>query len=281
MFGVNPALYTYLRPKQPSFALMLLYSFLIVPALIQSPFAYSLENKPSRAIEMNLNNKRPHLDFVTFIEPPYIFDPETSRQQGLVQVILQQLMFNAGIDYTMTIMPPKRAELYAQFTPKTCVVPIEKSQEREVFFSWVSPILVSYHGLFRLAAQPPIYLHTLEDARPYRIGSYLGSSIGDYLDSFTYQVDLATQNEANIVKLKADRIDLWASDILTALYISETAGIEISRSRLDFFTTLRAIGCHEGVDENVMTAMRNALQTMYKTGQMDEIIASFHGKSHK
>jgi len=277
MFGIKPLSLTYSKRKHCVFVLLLAQSLLMAGLLVQIQSAYSLENRPSKALEKSFNSKRPHLDFVTFIEPPYIFDPESTQQQGLVQVILQQLMFNAGIDYTMTIMPPKRAELYAQFTPKTCVVPIEKSQEREVFFSWVSPILVSYHGLFRLASQPPISLHTLEDARPYRIGSYLGSSIGDYLGSFTYQVDLATQNEANIVKLKADRIDLWASDILTALYISKTAGIEISRSRLDFFTTLRAIGCHEAVDENVMTAMRNALQTMYKTGQMDEIIASFHG----
>ena len=138
----------------------------------------------------NQNTDRPHLDFVTFIEPPYFFDPAVSDNEGLVSIILKQLMQKAGINYRLTIMPPKRAELFVQFTPNTCVIPIEKSQEREVFFTWVSPVLISQTGLFQLASAPPVSLRTLEDARPYRIGSYLGSSIGDYLSSFSYQVDL-------------------------------------------------------------------------------------------
>jgi polar amino acid transport system substrate-binding protein len=223
-------------------------------------------------------NDRPFLEFVSFIEPPYMFDPLQSKQQGLVSLILEELLSKAGIDYKITLMPPKRAELYAQFTPNTCVIPIEKSQEREVFFSWVSPILISQNGLFTLAAAAPILLESLEDARQYRIGSYLGSSIGDYLDSFSYKVDLATQNDANIIKLKAARIDLWASDVLSARYIAKTANIPISESKLNFFTSLRAIGCHEGVDNEVLSSMRTALQEMYKSGQMREILHTFHSK---
>lgn len=279
MFGVRwVAKRSRIKCKSLWLALMIVQRLLLGFVLTQSQMAFSFENQSTRVLENNLKNKRPYLDFVTFVEPPYIFDPETNPQQGLVQVILQQLMFNAGIDYTMSIMPPKRAELYAQFTPNTCVVPIEKSQEREVFFTWISPILVSNHGLFRLATHPPVLLETLEDARDFRIGSFLGSSIGDYLNSFSYQVDLATKNDANIHKLKADRIDLWASDILTARYIAQTSGVEISNSKLDFFTTLRAIGCHEAVDEQIISAMQKALQTMYKTGQMDEIVKSFHDR---
>lgn len=279
MFGVRrEAEHSRKKCKSLWVALMMVQSLLFSLLLIHSQLTFSIENKQVRVLGNKLEKQRPYLDFVTFVEPPYIFDPETNRQQGLVQVIMQQLMFNAGIDYTMTIMPPKRAELYAQFTPNTCVVPIEKSQEREVFFTWISPILVSNHGLFRLATHPPVLLETLEDARDFRIGSFLGSSIGDYLNSFSYQVDLATKNDANIQKLKAGRIDLWASDILTARYISQTAGIEISNSKLDFFTTLRAIGCNDEVDEQVISTMQKALQAMYKTGQMDEIVKSFHRK---
>lgn len=222
---------------------------------------------------------RPHLEFVTFIEPPYIFDPSQNKEQGLVSIILAHLMTKAGISYNVTIMPPKRAELFVQFTPDTCVIPIEKSQEREVFFSWVSPILISQNGLFTLASSPRIDLKSLEDARPYRIGSYLGSSIGDYLSSFSYKVDLATQNNANIQKLKADRIDLWASDVLAANYISKSTNIPITESKLNFFTSLRAIGCHEDVDKQVLLAMRTALQEMYKSGQMKTIFQSFLGKN--
>lgn len=216
-----------------------------------------------------LTNKEPAtLDFVTFHYPPYVVDPVTAEHTGLAQLILQQLMDKAGLNYTLQFMPPKRAELFAQFTPNTCVFPIEKSQEREVFFSWVSPLLISHHGLYRLASQKPIILSTLEDARSYRIGSYLGSSIGEYLNSFDYLVDLATRNDANIHKLKANRIDLWASDKIIAKAISKEEGIELSDSQLDFFTTLRAIGCHHDVSKKIIQLMNKTLQQMYKSGQM-------------
>lgn len=254
--------------KQLCCLLLMAVQFFYWPAIVS---ATSISSSSSKS-------DRPHLDFVTFIEPPYFFDPVVSNNEGLVSIILKQLMKKADIDYRLTIMPPKRAELFVQFTPNTCVIPIEKSQEREVFFTWVSPVLISQTGLFRLASAPPVTLRTLEDARPYRIGSYLGSSIGDYLSSFSYKVDLATQNDANIHKLKADRIDLWASDILSARYISKEANIPITESRLNFFTSLRAIGCHEDVDQTVLQAMRNALQEMYKTGEMKQILQSFLGK---
>ena len=236
----------------------------------------SLLHASTKAPEVpNANADLPFLEFVTFVEPPYTFDETQTSRKGLVMVILERLMFKAGINYKVTFMPPKRAELYVKSTPNSCVIPIEKSQEREVFFSWVSPVLISQHGLFQLESASPVKLETLEDARPYRIGSFLGSSIGEYLDSFSYRVDLATKNDANLHKMKAGRIDLWASDVLSAYYLSKQEGIRISRSRLNFFTSLRAIGCHEKLDEKVLSAMRNALQDMYKSSQMKRILQSF------
>jgi polar amino acid transport system substrate-binding protein len=215
------------------------------------------------------------INFVTFYDPPYIFNPAETNKQGLVQIILNSLMNNIGIKYKIVMMPPKRAEIFAKATPNTCILPIEKSQEREVFFSWVSPILVSRHGFFQLEGRPPILLEALEDARAYRLGSYLGSGMGDYLKSLNFQVDFATQNEANIHKLSALRIDLWASDIMTAGYISRSENIAISESRLDFFTTLKAIGCHPSIDSKIINKMNKELQMMYQKGDIFSIVQQF------
>ena len=235
---------------------------------IFSMSTYALEGKE----QVNIN-------FVTFIDPPYIFGPKEPDKQGLVEVIFENLMLYTGISYSIQIMPAKRAEIYAQTTKNTCVFPIEKSQEREVFFSWVSPIIVSKQGFFTIPDQPSIFLQTLEDAKPYRIGSYLGSSIGEYLASFNYQVDFATKNEANILKLQAKRIDLWASDILTAAHISKHSGIEITPSKLDFFTTLRAIGCHPSIPEKTIKLMNKKLQAMYRSGHVYNIEKKFKADS--
>lgn len=224
--------------------------------------------------QVHQDTKQTQLNFVTFIDPPYIFDPNETDSKGLVEIIFESLMQRTNIKYDIQIMPAKRAEIFAQTNQNTCVFPIEKSQEREVFFSWVSPIIVSKQGFFS-DPNHPIFLQVLEDAWPYRIGSYLGSGMGEYLESFGYQVDLATQNEANILKLKMNRIDLWSSDILTAEHFSKISGIEISASKLDFFTTLRAIGCHLSVAQNTVSRMQQELQEMYKSGQIYNIVQKF------
>lgn len=248
------------KSHHPSLAVFCWIALLLMPWVNVS----ALEGKDQNTI-----------NFVTFIDPPYIFDPKETDKKGLVEAIFETLMLNTHIKYNIQIMPAKRAELYAQTTENTCVFPIEKSQEREVFFSWVSPIIVSKQGFFSIPEETSIFLQVLEDAKPYRIGSYLGSGIGEYLASFNYQVDLATQNEANILKLQAKRIDLWASDILTAQHISQISGIEISASKLDFFTTLRAIGCHPSIPEETIRLMHDELQAMYRNGDIYNIVQKF------
>lgn len=250
------------------------YRLRLVALMLVSLAAVNYSSASTKS-SVTTKTNQPFLEFVTFIEPPYTFDEALTKRKGLVKMILEQLMDKAGIDYKITVMPPKRAELYVKATPNSCVIPIEKSQEREVFYSWVSPVLISHTGLFQLETANPIKLDSLADARPHRIGSYLGSSTGEYLSSFSYRVDLATKNDANLHKMEAGRIDLWASDILSAYYLSKQENIRITGSRLNFFTSLRAIGCHEDLDEKVLSAMRDALQDMYKTSQMKGILESF------
>ena len=225
------------------------------------------------------SKKTNHLHFVTFIEPPYIFDKKETDKKGLVEIVLDKLMENIGIKYDIIILPAKRAEITARTTPNTCILPIERIQEREVFFSWISPVIISKHGFFSMPHNDYILLNTMHDAYTYRVGSYLGSGVGEHLESLNYKVDFATQNEANIYKLKINRIDLWASDVLSAQYISKHTAIEITQSKLDFFTTLRGIGCHLDVDDAIIKKMRKQLQIMYRNGSLFTTIQKFKADS--
>lgn len=118
-------------------------------------------------------------------------------------------------------------------------------------------------------------IRTLDDAKTYRIGSHLGSATGEYLESFSYRIDYAAQSTANIYKLKADRIDLWESDGLTAQYAAKEAGIPLSESKLDFFTSLRGIACHPSVPQYIIERMRTELFSMYKAGEINRISQRF------
>lgn len=215
------------------------------------------------------------LELVSFAYPPYIsenYDVNT----GLIELYVDQLMRHVKQPYRLSLMPHKRAVLHTINTPNTCVFPIEKSQERESQFQWISPILISRLALFQTQDSPPIEGKVLKDFLPYRVGSYLGSATGSYLESLGFVVDYAAKNDANVIKLYAKRIDLWASDVSTALHISRQKNLKISQPRLEFFTTLRAIGCNKAVSPEVVFKLQTELERMYKSGEIEHIKHNFY-----
>lgn len=220
------------------------------------------------------------IDLVSFEEPPYVM-LSNGVPKGLVVDYVAALMARAGLRYRLDILPAKRALLYALSQKNACVFPIERSQEREVDFHWISPILISRHGFFQHPNDKPVRMHVLEDAKKRdnastaRIGSYLGSGIGAYLESLDFEVDYAAANDANIHKLMARRIDLWASDDVSARYIAANHSIELTAPSLVFFTTIRAMGCHASMPPEVIEALHDALQSMHRDGSFKRIEEAF------
>ena len=215
------------------------------------------------------------IKLVSFINPPYVFE-SGSNEPGLLKHIISHLFARSNMHYELVLMPKKRAIIYAEMTDNTCVLPIERSQEREVKFTWISPILISNTGLFSLpGSHSDSPLITLTDAISFRIGSHLGSASGKYLTDMGFKVEAVPKNSSNIYKLKAGRIDLWESDVLTAGYIANQSGIVISKSVLDFFTHLHAIGCNPSIPTAKIERIRNSLKQMYRDGTIDRLNRDF------
>lgn len=223
-------------------------------------------------------DSRDTIDLVSFEEPPYVMS-DNGGAKGLVVEYVSALMDRAGLRYRLDILPAKRALLFALSHKNACVFPIERSQEREVDFHWISPIQISRHGFFQHPDDVPVSLRVLEDAKGFRIGSYLGSGIGAYLESLGFEVDYAAANSANIHKLMARRIDLWASDEVSARYIAGNSQFTLAPSPLVFFTTVRAIGCHASMPTEVVEVLNDALQAMHRDGSFMRIKKNFEQRS--
>lgn len=218
------------------------------------------------------------LRLLTYSDPPYVYpngDHFKEHARGLAILYIKQLMAKAAIPYSLDILPPKRALLVALSTPNTCVFPIERSQEREVKFSWVSPVLISRHGFFKRPDSPSFNLRTIRDAEKLTIGTYLGSGIGEYLRTQGFQVDETNSNESNIHKLQAKRIDLWASDVLSAQYIANKNDLVLAEPELVFFTSLRAMGCNLSVSDEKIHHLNQTLKLMYQEGDIEKIQREF------
>ncbi len=226
------------------------------------------------AVSASHAEERPHINLVSFVDSPYVL-PVEHRPEGLVVDYVEALLKRAGFDFSMQILPPKRALLHALKQDNTCVFPIERSQEREVEFQWVSPVLISRHGFFPHPEKDIGELRVLADVQDYRLGSYLGSGIGEYLSALGFDVDYAATNEANIQKLLADRVGLWASDEVSALYIASRYGVELRPSPLIFFTTVRAMGCYAEMNPKYVQTLNKVLSDMHRDGSFDILKAAF------
>ena len=209
------------------------------------------------------------LTLVTFIEKPLI-DQQNGVPSGVVVNVVKELFRQANVAYTLRLMPPKRAILMTSETNNYCVFPIERSQEREVKYQWVSPVLISRHGLYS-HPDKPIELKTLEDARPYKLGSYLGSGMGEYLESFGFNVEYAGRNELNARKLLKNRIDLWVSDTESAKFLIKHELLSLNAPELIFFTTVRAMACNLSVDSGVVKRLQKTATKMYRSGDAERI----------
>lgn len=209
------------------------------------------------------------LHVVTFVEKPLIYQ-KSGEPVGVVVDVVKELFRQAGVEYKLRLMPPKRALLTTAETDSFCVFPIARSQEREARFQWVSPVLISRHGLFS-HPDKAIKLRTLEDAKPYKLGSYLGSGAGEYLENSGFKVEYAGRNELNARKLLKKRIDLWVSDIESARFLIRDERLPIAEPELVFFTTVRAMACNPGVDSAVVKRLQQTITQMYRSGDVEKI----------
>lgn len=212
------------------------------------------------------------LSLVSYLESPLV-DQQKGQIKGLVIEIVKTLFRRQKIPYEINLAPPKRALRIAQTQKNSCVFPIDRSQEREVDYQWVSPVLVSRHAFYS-SSERQIPLTTIKDAKPYVVGSYLGSGIGEYLDSLGFKVDFARRNELNAQKLQMQRIDLWASDTISAQYLAEQKGYQLAEPELVFFSTIRAMGCNLAIDRSRIKSLQAELTKMYHDGTIDSIYKS-------
>lgn len=211
------------------------------------------------------------LRLITFPVPPLVELGENRKPKGIAVDVIRRLFELSGENYTLMVQPEKRAILSAITEPNTCSFPLIRSQEREASLHWVGPVSISRHGLYS-DPERPIPIRTLEDARNFPISSYLGSGIGEYLDSLGFNVHKAPENELGLRMLVAKRVDLWATDTRAAPLIAERLGIELKDAELVFFTTLRSMGCHRDVDPKRLAKLTRTLRQLFVDGELDSVL---------
>jgi len=205
--------------------------------------------------------------------PPYAMK-KGGKPTGATVEIVSKLFERAGIEYNVRIVPWKRAYLTAEEETNTCIFPVQRSQEREVKFHWVSPIVITQTG-FYTRDDFDKNLRTLNDVKALKIGSYKGSAAAEYLHGQGYKTALITRDAPNIQKLQAGRIDVWAADTLTAVNMMKERNVNNVNESLVYFTTLRALACNLKTPIETINKLSKELKKMYSDGSVKGIMDQY------
>ncbi|WP_168188159.1 ABC transporter substrate-binding protein [Hahella sp. CCB-MM4] len=214
------------------------------------------------------------IHILAYQQPPFM-ESRNNKPLGLAVDVVKLLMERAGFDYDINFVPPKRAYVTAQSSPNHCMLAIERAQTIEALFQWISPILITRHGFYSNASDK-YDIRTLQDARPYVIGSYLGSGVGEYLEKYGFNVDFVSSNDLNILKLQRKRVDLWATDTISAARLIYENDLQFKLVHT-FLTTLRAMGCHLSLPQEIVGRLQSELMGMYQDGSVETLYQSYLG----
>jgi polar amino acid transport system substrate-binding protein len=194
------------------------------------------------------------------------------RVVGIGADTVREIMVRAGIDYTIELLPWKRAYTAALERSDACVFSTTRTPEREPLFTWIGPIGEA-DWVLMARADNRLRLNSLDDARSYRIGTYNGDARDHYLRARGFKVDPAPNDLLNLRKLMAGRIDLWAASIRRGSATLTRMGYGDKVVPVLVFKRIRVyLACNRGVPDALAARMNGALEAMERDGTMQGIV---------
>jgi polar amino acid transport system substrate-binding protein len=223
------------------------------------------------------------LTLVTEDYPPFnVVDPVSHAISGLSVDKVEELMRRAGQRYTLQAFPWSRAYDMAYRKPDTCAFSTMRLPQREAKFHWVGPLVYRYSWAIFARADDARRPHSLDDLRPFVMGSYIKGAAGEYLTEKGFKVDLADYDSDNPSKLLHYRFDFWAAGqshgmaILRKQHLEDkivpifrfqrgemylACNLGISRERIDRFNQILSEMARDGTIAK--------LESKYPQGELD------------
>lgn len=113
------------------------------------------------------------LTLVTSELPPMAI-PGEAGQRGVMLDLVEAVLKQAGLPAQPQFFPWARAMLVASEKPRTLIVPLNRTPDREGRFQWLVKLHAQHFAFMTLAGKPRV--DTIEQARRLRIASLRGSS---------------------------------------------------------------------------------------------------------
>ena len=205
------------------------------------------------------------LDLVTEDNAPFNY-ADGQHVGGISTEILQEMGKRANVPMKFQVLPWARAYQSALSLPDTCVYSTVKLPEREALFKWVGPLTVNKWALFaRNDFNKP--LNSIEDAKRYRIGGVTMDAKAMYLKSLGFtSIDIVGDDNLNLAKLIAGRIDLWIS----GLYKGKESAAQVGSKTVKPVMIVREVdyylACNPKTADGTIASLTHALGVLQKEG---------------
>ncbi len=216
---------------------------------------------------------------------PYSFTAN-GRVVGISTEIVEQALRRAGISMAggrVRLMPWARAYYEALHKGNTLIYTILRTPERESLFKWVGPLVpADSFYFFRLAARDDIRLHSLADARRYRIGILKESVHGQFLRRHGFDaasLDPVSYQYLNMKKLLSGRVDLIVDVERTVRLRAEKLGVPSTKFVRALFLFRREyyMAFNRDTPDSLVRKVGRALETMQKDGSVERILCRYKG----
>jgi len=181
---------------------------------------------------------------------------------GVEQVNL--LMKDAGLDFSMEMMPWARAINLAATQPNNCVFTTVHNAERDPKFKWIEPLLKNRTVLVRKAGSD-VTPSTIEEAKAYVVGTQRDDYTQTILETNHFpKIDLATNQKLSLKKLLSGRIDLMpVSEDYYAGLKSEGKPIEVA---VVLAEDIYSIACNKSISDETVSKMQTSLDKLIAEG---------------
>lgn len=181
---------------------------------------------------------------------------------GVEQVNL--LMKDAGLDFSMEMMPWARAINLAATQPNNCVFTAVHNAERHPKFKWIEPLLKNRTVLVRKAGSD-VNPGTIEEAKSYVVGTQRDDYTQNILEAHNFpKIDLAANQNLSLKKLLSGRIDLMpVSEDYYAGLKSEGNPIEVA---VILAEDIYSIACNKSISDEIISKMQASLNKLIADG---------------
>ena len=205
----------------------------------------------------------PELKLLTEENPPYSFlDEDSGTIKGSAVEIVSALMHDAGVGYSLTLLPWNRAFRETRDAPGTCLFVVNRTPEREPLFEWVGPLINGGWAIYRRPGSD-IVINSLADIKGHTIAGKMGSASVDTLEAEAgVTVTRTSKDEMAARMLFHGRADLWVSGVVDAPSAARAIGVPPPELALLWKPADLSLACGIGTDPALIEKLNAVNETL-------------------